>query len=189
MWESTPHGAHFTHHNFSTPTSVCIRGNKQMITSHVHVWQPHRESWSWEHLVREHAIALGQAIDTSTWNNYGSALNSYLSFVWLHNMAVEPTADTLSLYTVYMCHHIRLTYVDTYLSGICHQLKLFFPSVRCWDLHHEYILLTSLMHCLMHCLMCCTIYSMLCHCMLPLSHIPFLYLFHLISLSYSQYIY
>jgi hypothetical protein len=101
-----------------------------MITSHVRARQPIREPWSRERLVRERAIALGQAIDVSTWNNYGSALNSYLTFVRLHNIPVEPTADTLSLYTVYMCHHIKPDSVDTYLSGICQQLEPYFPHVR-----------------------------------------------------------
>lgn len=101
-----------------------------MITSHIRARQPLREPWSRERLVRERAIALGQAIDISTWNNYGSALNSYLSFIRMHNLPVEPTADTLSLYTVYMCHHIKPGSVDTYLSGICQQLEPYFPSVR-----------------------------------------------------------
>jgi hypothetical protein len=101
-----------------------------MITSHIRARQPLREPWSRERLVRERAIALGQAIDVSTWNNYGSALNSYLSFIRLHNFPVEPTADTLSLYTVWMCHHIKLDSVDTYLSGICQQLEPYFPRVH-----------------------------------------------------------
>jgi hypothetical protein len=101
-----------------------------MIVSHVRARQPLREPWSRERLLRERAIALGQAIDVGTWNNYGSALNSYLSFVRLHNLPVEPTADTLSLYTVYMCHHIKPDSVDTYLSGICQQLEPYFSHVR-----------------------------------------------------------
>ncbi|KAF8234150.1 putative retroelement protein [Tricholoma matsutake] len=64
------------------------------------------------------------------WKNYGSALNSYLSFMHMHNMLVEPTANTLSLYTVYMFHHIKPDSVDTYLSGICHQLEPYFPHIH-----------------------------------------------------------
>jgi hypothetical protein len=101
-----------------------------MISSHLRARQPIWEPWTWECLVREHAIALGHAIDISTWNNYGSALNSYLCFIRIHNMPVEPTADTLSLYTVYMCHHIKPKFVDTYLSGICQQLEPYFPEVQ-----------------------------------------------------------
>ena len=101
-----------------------------MIDSGVKSKQRRRLAWTRERLLRERAIALGQAIDISTWKNYGSALNSYLTFVRLHNFPVEPTADTLSFFTVFMCHHIKPDSVDTYLSGICHQLEPYFPSVR-----------------------------------------------------------
>ena len=70
---------------------------------------------------------------------YGSTLNSYLTFVCLHNFPVEPTADTLSLYMVWMCHHIKPNSVDTYLSSIC-QLESYFPHVHQhrtgWLIHH-----------------------------------------------------
>ena len=92
--------------------------------------QPAREAWSREHLVHERAIALGNAMDSSTLKTYGSALNSYLSFVKNHDLPVEPTEDTLSFFTVYMSHHINPRSVNTYLSGICQQLEPFFPSVR-----------------------------------------------------------
>jgi hypothetical protein len=88
-----------------------------------------REAWSQDKLLREQAIALGLAIDSSTLNLYSSALNSYLTFVRLHNHPVEPSADTLSLYTVFMSHHIRPSSVTSYLSGICQQLKLYFPNI------------------------------------------------------------
>jgi len=101
-----------------------------MISSNVPSRQPHREVWTQERLVHERAIALGQAVDNSTWKNYGSALNSYLNFVKMHNYPLNPTPDTLSLFTVYMCHHIKPNSVGTYLSGICHQLEPYFPDVR-----------------------------------------------------------
>ncbi|KAF8222972.1 hypothetical protein L208DRAFT_1412573, partial [Tricholoma matsutake] len=101
-----------------------------MILSHVHARQPIWEPWTRERLVRERAIALGQAIDVSMWKNYGSALNSYLSFICMHNMSVEPTLDTLSLFTVFMSHHIKPNSIDTYLSSICQQLEPYFPYVR-----------------------------------------------------------
>ena len=101
-----------------------------MIESAVKSRQRPRVAWTREHLTRERSLALGQAIDTSTWKNYGSALNSYLSFVRMHNFPIEPTPDTLSFFTVYMCHHINPSSVDTYLSGICQQLEPYFPSVR-----------------------------------------------------------
>ena len=101
-----------------------------MISSNVRPRQPVREVWTRERLVRERAIALGQAIDNSTWKNYGSALNSYLNFIKMHDYPLDPTPDTLSLFTVYMCHHIKPGSVGTYLSGICHQLEPYFPNVR-----------------------------------------------------------
>ena len=83
-----------------------------------------------ERLIHERALALGEAIDLSTKNSYGSALNSYLNFVLLHKIPVEPTEDTLSLYTVYMSFHIKPDSVDSYLSGIVHQLEPYFPDIR-----------------------------------------------------------
>ena len=62
------------------------------------------------------------------------------STICMHNMPVEPTAKMLGLYTVYMCHHIKPDLVDTYLSGICHQLEPYFPDVwqirRACLVHH-----------------------------------------------------
>ena len=101
-----------------------------MITSHVHSCQPLRVVWMHKHLIQEWAIALGQAINVSTWKSYGLALNSYLSFICMYDIPVEPTAETLSLYTVYMCHHIKPDSVDTYLSGICHQLEPYFLNIH-----------------------------------------------------------
>ena len=89
-----------------------------------------RLAWTKERLQHERSLALGQAIDTSTWKNYGSALNSYLTFVRIHDLPVEPTPDTLSYFIVFMSHHIKPKSVDTYLSGICQQLEPYFPSVR-----------------------------------------------------------
>jgi hypothetical protein len=92
--------------------------------------QPKRERWSFERLQHERALAMGEAIDLSTRKNYGSALNSYLNFILLHNLPVEPTDDTLSLYVVWTCHYIKPDSVETYLSGIAHQLEPHFPDVR-----------------------------------------------------------
>jgi hypothetical protein len=92
--------------------------------------QRHRVAWTRERLLHERSLAMGQSIDISTWKTYGSALNSYLSFVRMHNFPVEPTPDTFSFYTVFMCHNIKPDSVDSYLSGICHQLEPYFPSVR-----------------------------------------------------------
>ena len=92
--------------------------------------QPLRAAWSRERLIHERAIALGNVIDKSTLSNYTSALNSYLNFVRLHDLPVQPTPDTLSFYTVYMCFHINPRSVNTYLSGISQQLEFHFPEVK-----------------------------------------------------------
>ena len=78
--------------------------------------QPTREAWSKERLIHECVIALGHVIDKSTLSNYSSALNSYLNFIKMHELPVEPTPDTLSLFTVYMCHRINPCSINTYLS-------------------------------------------------------------------------
>jgi hypothetical protein len=101
-----------------------------MIQSGLRSRQPARVAWPRERLLRERAIALGLAIDHSTLKNYSSALNSYLSFVRIHDFPVEPTPDTLSFYAVFMSHHIEPRSVSTYLSGICQQLEPYFPNVR-----------------------------------------------------------
>ena len=101
-----------------------------MITGFRKARQPTREVWSRERLVHEQAIALGNVIDRSTLSNYSSALNSYLNFVKLHGLPVDPTPETLSFYTVYMCHHVNPRSVNTYLSGISQQLETHFPAVK-----------------------------------------------------------
>jgi hypothetical protein len=101
-----------------------------MIPSRVKSKQPLREAWTMERLAHERAIALGAAIDNTTVLTYGSALNSYIEFCRLHGFPVEPTTDTFSFYTVFMCHHIRPASVDSYLSGICNQLETHFFQVR-----------------------------------------------------------
>ena len=116
-------------YHLSTPSrntggeQIMIRGNRR-------ARQPVREVWSREWLVHERAIALGHVIDQSTLSNYSSALNSYLNFVKLHDLLVEPTPETLSFYTVYMSHHINPRSVNTYLSGISQQLEDHFPTIK-----------------------------------------------------------
>jgi len=92
--------------------------------------QPVRQPWSRERLVRERSLALSFAIDLSTRKSYGSACNSYLAFVHIHDLPVDPTPETLSFYIVYMSRHISPRSVESYLSGIVHQLEPFFPDVR-----------------------------------------------------------
>jgi len=101
--------------------------------------QPFREPWTLAHLEHERAIAIGSAIDPSSISSYSSALNSYITFCRAHHFPIDPTPDTLSFYTVYMCHHIKPKSVDNYLSGIANQLEPFFPSVRS---HRHHMLVT-----------------------------------------------
>src|ERR1700730_5078785 len=89
-----------------------------------------RDPWAHSHLVQEQAIALGSSIEPSTAAAYRSALRSYLSFCQAHHLPIHPTPDTLSLYAVYMSHHIKPSSVDSYLSGISFSLESFFPDVR-----------------------------------------------------------
>jgi hypothetical protein len=92
--------------------------------------QPVRAVWSHERLVHERAIVLGNVMDKSTLSNYSSALNSYINFVTMHHLPIDPTPDTLSFFTVYMCHYINPRSVNTYLSGISQQLEAQFPAVK-----------------------------------------------------------
>ena len=118
-----------SHLPFSAP-SIAAGGSKKIIIPGILAKQPSRQAWTKDHLERECAIALGQAIDNSTWSNYSSALNSYLDFEKIYGFAVEPTPDILSFYVVFMSHHVKPGSIDTYLSGICQQLEPFFPDVR-----------------------------------------------------------
>jgi hypothetical protein len=92
--------------------------------------QPTRQPWSHARLVYERAIALGHTIDRSTKSSYDSGTNSYLTFCHIHQRPVDPTPESLSFFTVFMCHHINPKSVDNYLSGICNNLETFFPNVR-----------------------------------------------------------
>jgi hypothetical protein len=92
--------------------------------------QPHRRAWTLDRLLHERSIALGSCLDKSTYGNYSSALNSYITFCKLHKRPIQPTADTMSFYVVFMSHHIKPDSVDTYLSGICNQLEVHFPDIR-----------------------------------------------------------
>jgi hypothetical protein len=79
------------------------------------------------------------------WKDYGSALNSYLMFICMHNLPVELTSDILSFYTVYMCYHINPNSINTYLSGICHQLKSYFPNI--WEIQKAHLVHHTLEGC------------------------------------------
>jgi hypothetical protein len=101
--------------------------------------QPFCEPWTIVRLQHKRAIAIGSAIDPSSLSSYSSALNSYITFCQAHQFPIDPTPETLSFYTVYMCHHIKPKSVDNYLSGISNQLEPFFPNVRS---HRHHLLVT-----------------------------------------------
>ncbi|KAF8585145.1 hypothetical protein K439DRAFT_1344119 [Ramaria rubella] len=91
--------------------------------------QPAWNAWTRERLIHEWAIALGHLIELSTTQTYNSHLQSYLTFVKLHELPVESTADTLSFYVIFMAHHIKPQSVGAYLSGICNTLEPHFPNL------------------------------------------------------------
>ena len=64
--------------------------------------QPRRKPWTLETLIHEHAIAITNSLDLSTRRSYSSALNSWIAFVNMHNFPLEPTADSLSFFIVYI---------------------------------------------------------------------------------------
>ncbi|KAE9385630.1 hypothetical protein BT96DRAFT_1026532 [Gymnopus androsaceus JB14] len=92
--------------------------------------QPVREVWSWEHLLHERNIALGSVLKPSSLSSYTSAVQSYVTFCCSHDFLIDPTTDTLSFYIVYICHFIKPKSVSSYLSGICNQLKVFYPDIH-----------------------------------------------------------
>jgi hypothetical protein len=114
---------------FST-LSGCDGGCAIMMQAAPASRQPVRTAWTRNRLLQECAIALSHAIDPSSAHTYNSHLQSYLTFVKIHDFHVEPTADTLSFYVVFMAHHINPKSVGSYLSGICNTLKPYFPNVR-----------------------------------------------------------
>jgi hypothetical protein len=89
-----------------------------------------RARWTREKLKQQHAIALGFSLEPNSLASYSSALQCYLNFCRLHELPIEPTPDTLSLFVAYECHYIKPKSVDSYLSGIANQLEPFFPNAR-----------------------------------------------------------
>lgn len=80
-------------------------------------------------LINRCSISLGYSLDTSSFGTYTSALNSYLTFCNLHGLPVKPTPDILSFYVQFLSTHIKPDSINSYLLGICWQLKPFFADV------------------------------------------------------------
>jgi hypothetical protein len=91
--------------------------------------QPVRQLWTLEQLNYKCSILLGMAIDHSTASTYSSALNSYLTFCKIHNIPVNSTPETLSYYVAFQSSFINPKSVNSYLSGVCNQLELFYPHI------------------------------------------------------------
>ncbi|KAJ3889026.1 hypothetical protein GG344DRAFT_89665 [Lentinula edodes] len=94
-----------------------------------------REIWSRECLLHKRNIALGSILEPSSLSSYTSAVQSYVTFCRNHDFPINPITDTLSFYVVYICHFIKPKSVSSYLSGICNQLEVFYPDIRCKKLH------------------------------------------------------
>ncbi len=92
--------------------------------------QPHREPWSLERLKERRAWVIGGSLEQVTTKAYASAFLSYTAFCERQNFSIQPTADTLSFYIVYMSHHIQPRSVKSYLSGICAELEMTWPEIR-----------------------------------------------------------
>src|ERR1700678_4257964 len=108
----------FKHLYFSTPT-IHDGAGKKIIQISSSSRQPLQEAWPINHLINEQSISLRYSIDSSTFDSYTSALNSYLTFCNLHQLPIDPTPDTLSFYIVFLSSHINQKSVNSYLSGIC----------------------------------------------------------------------
>lgn len=78
----------------------------------------------------ERNIALGCALEPGTRINYSSHLKSYLAFCDRHDLSVNPTSDTLSMYIAYECHFVNAKTVKSYLSGIVNSLEGLYPDAR-----------------------------------------------------------
>ena len=91
--------------------------------------QTPRAAWTLDHLNYEWSILLGLSIDSTTAAMYSSATNSYLTFCKKHHLSIEPTAETFSYYITYQTHSISPNSINSYLSGIINQLKLYYPDI------------------------------------------------------------
>ncbi|KAF8982156.1 hypothetical protein BDQ17DRAFT_1179653, partial [Cyathus striatus] len=96
----------------------------------------------------ECAITLGYTINYSTMLNYSSAFNSYLLFCKSHGFPTESTANTLSLYLVYMAPSLAVSTLTMYLSGIVKLLTLYYPNAT--QAHNSDLVWNTLCGCHYH---------------------------------------
>jgi hypothetical protein len=93
-------------------------------------WQPTWQPCTHECLVCKCTIALGHTIEHTTKSSYNSGTNSYLTFCKVHHRPIAPVLKNLNIFTIFMCHHINPKSVDNYLSGVCNNLKGYFPNAH-----------------------------------------------------------
>src|SRR5260221_8649089 len=93
-------------------------------------WQHNCPHWLMGTFHEQWTLTLGAAVEHSTAHTYISAAASYITFCDLHKFPTEPTVERLCFYIVYMLHHIKPTSVKSYLSGICTELKPFYPDIH-----------------------------------------------------------
>ena len=93
--------------------------------------QPTREAWTLDRLNAELTINLGMAIDRSTYANYTSALNSYITFCRLYGFDIEPTQRTLALcyfqiniYQPKICRHIFVWHIQSASNALSRDVRL-----------------------------------------------------------------
>lgn len=110
--------------------SRCAGGSEKMMQVSPTSRQPIRQAWTHKCLLYECLVALGFTIDSTTASVYDSHLNSYITFCQLHQLPIDPTADTLCFYVIWLSHHIKPHSVDSYLLGIANHLEDIYPSVH-----------------------------------------------------------
>ena len=87
-------------------------------------------AWSRASLQAWRAHYLSNSLSKSSQLSYNAAIRSYLHFCNLHNLPIEPTADTLSFYITFASFYVKPQTLSSYLSGICSQLEPHFPTCR-----------------------------------------------------------
>ena len=82
--------------------------------------------WTLDQLNHEWSVLLRLSIEGSIAITYSSTTNSCLMFCKIHQLLIDPTPDTLTPYNTFQSHFISPSLVESYLSGICHQLEPFY---------------------------------------------------------------
>ncbi len=108
--------------------------------------QPCCKPWSLERLKEWHAWVISSSLEQAMTKAYASAFLSYTTFCERQNFSIQPTADTLSFYIVYMSHHIQPHSIKSYLSGICAELKMTWPEI--WEICSSCIVTHTLAGCI-----------------------------------------